>query len=207
MMLHEYAIIGHKRSEIGRWLGFCSLLLAPIITGITTWLSQAPFLLTSVQERLATFTISTGVVYLSIYWLFNCYGWRWLDCILHIPNLNGHWRITGATKNQDGSNRFEWKGELVITQKWDRIAIELKTDQSGSFSETASILVKHDGESKLSYSYQNHPRPGEAELQKHQGFCELIFDISRQNAEGHYFNSLGRYTFGHMSLLKIEQEK
>jgi hypothetical protein len=202
MILHDYAIIGHKRSEIGRWLGIASVVLAPVITSVVTWLSQSAFLIDSVQDKLTAFTLSTGLVYLILYWIFNHFGWKLLDRLLNIPDLNGRWSVTGQTKNQDGTNRFEWEGEMIISQKWDRIAIELKTKQSGSYSETASVLVKHDGESKLSYSYQNHPRSGEAELQKHQGFCELIFDVKRQKAEGHYFNSLGRYTFGHMVLVK-----
>ena len=37
MIAHEYAIIGHKRSEIGRWLGFASVVLAPIVTSLITW--------------------------------------------------------------------------------------------------------------------------------------------------------------------------
>lgn len=203
MTPHEYAIIGHKRSEIGRWLGATSVVLAPFITAAVTWLGQTPILTSSVQGKLATFTISTGLVYLGIYWFFNRYVWRWLDSILQIPDLTGRWQVAGATINQDGSTSFNWQGELIVSQKWDRIAIELKTGQSSSYSETASLLVKHDGESKLSYSYQNHPRSGEVELQKHQGFCELIFDASRKTAEGHYFNSLGRYTFGRMTLTKI----
>jgi hypothetical protein len=71
-----------------------------------------------------------------------------------------------------------------------------------SYSETASVLLKHDGAAKLSYSYQNHPKAGEPELQKHQGFCELTFDEARSSAEGHYFNSLGRYSFGRMQLIR-----
>ncbi len=205
MTPHEYAIVGHKRSEIGRWLGVASVTLAPIITYATSWLPQLFNLTTPIEEKLATFTISTGFTYLVLYWIFNRYGWRWLDRYLQIPDLTGRWKIIGTTKEQDGSNQFEWQGELIVSQKWDRIAIELKTPQSSSYSETASLLVKHDGECKLSYSYQNHPRSGETELQKHQGFCELIFDASHSIADGHYFNSLGRYTFGHMTLTKLTQ--
>lgn len=196
MTLHEYAITGHNRSDIGRWLGIASVLLAPLITNALISLGLA-------YGTLTTFTVSSGLVYITIYWLFNSYGWICLDRFLHIPNLSGTWNVLGATKNLDGTTRFEWQGELVISQKWDRIAIELRTGTSSSYSETASLLLKHDGNAKLSYSYQNHPRSGEAELQKHQGFCELIFDHSCQNAEGHYFNSLGRYTFGHMLLTKV----
>lgn len=205
MTLHEYAIIGHKRSEIGRWLGVASVVIAPILTHLLVSMSQLNFLTESIRGTLATFTFSTGLTYLAIYWLFNCFGWRLLDRFLHIPNLAGRWQINGTSLDQDGSPRFSWQGELVISQKWDRIAIELKTGQSGSYSETASLLIKHDNESKLSYSYQNHPRLGEMELNKHQGFCELIFDPTLNKANGHYFNSLGRYTFGRMELTKINE--
>lgn len=201
MTPHEYSIIGHKRSEIGRWLGVASVVLAPIMTYFIIWISQLHFLI-GLQGKLSAFTVSTGLIYLVLYLVFNCYGWIWLDKILNLPNLSGRWQVNGTTLNQDGTARFNWNGELIISQKWDRIAIELKTSQSASYSETASLLVKHDNETKLSYSYQNHPRSGEAELQKHQGFCELIFNSSLKKAEGHYFNTLGRYTFGRMELTK-----
>lgn len=203
MTPHEYAVIGHKRSEIGRWLGAASVVLAPLLTGIVTWLSQWSVLTDSVQAKMLTFTLSTGIVYALLYWLFNRYGWRLLDIVLGIPVLSGRWTVTGQSLDLDNKVRFDWTGSLTISQKWDRIAIELKTPQSGSHSETASVLLKHDGDAKLSYSYQNHPRIGEPELQKHQGFCELIFDTKRQTAEGHYFNSMGRITFGRMTLEKL----
>jgi hypothetical protein len=205
MTAHEYAIIGHKRAEIGRWLGFASVLLAPILTSVFTWASSLPLLTTSIQAKMVAFTISTGVVYAALYWLFNRYVWRWLNSVLDIPDLSGIWSVTGHSLTLEGELKFEWSGTLKISQKWDRIAIELKTDQSGSFSETASVLLKHDGAAKLSYSYQNHPKAGEPELQKHQGFCELTFDEVRRSAEGHYFNSLGRYSFGRMQLARVAE--
>lgn len=202
MTPHEYAVIGHKRSEIGRWLGFGAVALAPIVTSVVTWASAWSILTTSLQAKMAAFTVSTGLVYASLYWVFNRYGWRWLDKALGIPDLSGRWKVVGQSLELDGKVRFDWAGTIVITQKWDRIAIELKTAQSGSFSETASVLVKHDGAAKLSYSYQNHPRAGEPELQKHQGFCELTFDPQRKASQGHYFNSMGRYSFGRMELTR-----
>ena len=202
MTAHEYAIIGHKRAEIGRWLGFASVLLAPVLTSVITWASSWPLLTASVQAKMVAFTISTGLVYAALYWLFNRYVWRWLNKMLGIPDLSGTWSVTGRSLTLEGELKFEWSATLKITQKWDRIAIELKTGQSGSFSETASVLLKHDGAAKLSYSYQNHPKAGEPELQKHQGFCELTFDEARRSAEGHYFNSLGRYSFGRMQLIR-----
>lgn len=205
MTAHEYAIIGHKRAEIGRWLGFASVLLAPILTSLITWASGWPLLATSIQAKMVAFTVSTGLVYAVLYWVFNRHVWRWLNKVLSIPDLSGTWSVAGKSLSLEGEVKFEWSGTLKITQKWDRIAIELKTSQSGSFSETASVLLRHDGAAKLSYSYQNHPKAGEPELQKHQGFCELTFDEARGWAEGHYFNSLGRYSFGRMQLTRAVQ--
>lgn len=204
MTAHEYAIIGHKRSEIGRWLGFAAILLAPLATGLVTWIAQWPLLTTSLQGKMVAYTVSTGVAYGVLYWIFNVYAWRLVDKHLGIPNLSGTWQVVGKSMQLDGTVRFDWTGSLKITQNWDRIAIELTTSQSSSHSETASVLLKHDGEAKLSYSYQNHPKIGEPELQKHQGFCEFVFHGDGLRAEGHYFNSMGRYSFGRMLLSKTQ---
>ena len=152
MTAHEYAIIGHKRAEIGRWLGFASVLLAPILTSLITWASGWPLLASSIQAKMVAFTVSTGLVYAVLYWVFNRYVWRWLNKVLSIPDLSGTWSVAGKSLSLEGQVKFEWSGTLRITQKWDRIAIELKTSQSCSFSETASVLLKHDGAAKLSHS-------------------------------------------------------
>lgn len=200
MTLHEYAIIGHKRSEIGRYLGLASVLLAPFVTGALTWLSQSPTLTTSLQGKMVLFTVSTGTIYAVLYWVFNRFGWRCIDKLLGIPNLDGEWAVVGDSLELDGTVKYPWSATLTIAQRWDRIAISLKTEQSSSHSETASVLLQANSNAKLSYSYQNHPRAGEQVLSKHQGFCELEFDSETRSAEGHYFNSMGRYSFGRMSL-------
>jgi hypothetical protein len=206
--LHEYTVIGHNRSEIGRWLGVASLILSPLLASALGSLivNNSINIPDGMKGNLASLTVSAALVYLCLYWIFNRYGWRWLDRLLSIPNLSGQWLVTGETLNSDGTTKYDWKARVTITQYWDRIAIELRANQSSSYSDTASLLVKPDGEFKLSYSYQNHPQQGEAQLQKHQGFSELIFNANKKEATGHYFNSLGRYTFGRMKLIKHETE-
>jgi hypothetical protein len=205
MAVHEYSIIGHRRSDVGRWLGAASVFLAPILTSIITSLSQWHVLTQSLQGKMAAFTLSAGTIYGALYLVFDRSGWAWrvFDKVLRIPDLRGNWEVTGESLNLDNAVRFHWSGTLNISQRWDTIAIELDTGQSASSSETASLLVQPNGKAKLSYSYQNHPKVGQAELEKHQGFCELIFDATRSSAEGHYFNSMGRYSFGRMQLQKI----
>lgn len=67
MTPHEYAVIGHRRSEVGRWIGVTSIMAAPLITYPLTLASRLPFLTSSLQSKLTTFTLSTGLVYLALY--------------------------------------------------------------------------------------------------------------------------------------------
>jgi hypothetical protein len=132
------------------------------------------------ESWLAAFTGGTGLVYAVLYYLFDRWIWRAATALLRLPNVGGKWHVRGRTLNAQFP---PWEGELTITQTWERIAISLRTNQSSSSSETASILLARHGEAKFSYSYQNHPRPGEP-LQKRQGFCELIFDPGFTSASG-----------------------
>jgi SMODS-associating 2TM, beta-strand rich effector domain len=198
MSLHEYSIIGHQRASIGRWIGVASIVISPVIAGLLQQVAYFSF----VPVGIAGMSISAGLIYLGLYWTFNKYGWRWLDKLLKIPCIDGVWDVDGATLDEAGNTKYSWKAKLTITQDWDKISVSIKTEQSGSDSETASVLMRPNGEVKLSYSYQNHPRIGEVELQKHQGFCELTFDPEINTASGRYFNSSGRLTFGRMNLKK-----
>jgi hypothetical protein len=208
MALHDYSIIGHRRSDIGRWLGAASVVIAPLLAWLIAWalrvVAHWPVLSSSIEGKMAAFTVSAGTIYGILYLIFNRWGWGWrfLDFVLRVPDLRGEWAVQGESLDLNNQIRFPWQGTLTISQRWDTIAVELKTAQSSSYSETASILIEPNGQAKLSYSYQNHPKIGEAELAKHQGFCELIFEKERTSAEGHYFNSLGRYSFGRLRLRK-----
>lgn len=197
--LHDYCIQGHPRAAIGRWLGVGAAVLAPLTTAC---LAKIPI------HSLATFTVSSGLAYAGLYWIFNNKVWRWTEKLAVVPDLNGKWTVDGKSMSTpDGVVTHEWQGTVTITQKWDKIAIQLQTAKSRSHSESGSMFVSPTKEARLSYSYQNDPEMGEPELQKHQGFCEFVFDPTRQTAVGYYFNSLGRHTFGKMTLTKQLEAK
>lgn len=198
MSLHEYAIVNHSRATVGRWIGVSAAFAAPIVVKLLAYTFSLPFM----PDDFSRIAVSSGVIYFAFYWVFNRYGWRVLDKFLKTPNLSGVWLVDGKTINEAGEVTYAWKAKLTIIQNWDKIAIASKTETSGSDSETASIKLLPDGGTKLSYSYQNHPRVGEKELQKHQGFCELVFDQNLKIASGRYFNSSGRSTSGSMDLKK-----
>ncbi len=193
--LHDYAVFNHNRSTIGRWLGVIAVLSAGGISSL--------FALAGERTGLQIFqtTIATGAVYALLHYIFN--RWVWKLSVFGIPNLSGIWSVIGKTLDENGKVRYDWKANIDIEQKWETIVITLKTRQSESYSYTAS-LAKLGGMNErwqLSYSYSNTPNLDEVhELNSHKGFCELIFKDELMLADGHYFNSNGRRSYGVMEL-------
>lgn len=194
--MHEYAVFGHDRANIGRWLG----LIAILISGGITQLSS---LLTSMTgwEAFSKGTVTVGVIYFVIHWAFN--KWAWKIPFFKIPNLNGVWKVSGQTLDEDSNTKYNWLADLDIEQNWKQISINIKTEKSQSESYTATLLKRNGvrGGWVLSYSYKNDPNLNQIhELNSHKGFCEIEFNKDLKLAEGTYFNSAGRRTYGLMSL-------
>lgn len=196
--MHDYAIFGHDRSAIGRWLSFGSLIIAGGIAQFLAWASSI-----TGWEAFTKASITTGIVYFVIHWIFN--KWAWKIPFFSIPNLNGTWKIIGKTLDENGDTKFDWEGDLGITQDWKSILIHLKTKNSQSKSYTATLSKRHEvcGGWLLSYSYKNEPKLEKShELKPHKGFCEIEIDEKLETGEASYFNSGGRRTFGIMTLNK-----
>jgi hypothetical protein len=196
--MHDYAIVGHDRATVGRWLGFASISIAGGLAQLMAWANN----LTGI-DIFTRATITTGLVYFCLHWAFNKWAWKipWMD----IPNLNGKWILSGQTLNEDCSTRFNWDGEIGIEQDWKSILIHLKTKNSQSSSYTATLSKRHGptGGWQLSYSYKNEPELERShELNAHKGYCEIEFDSGLSIGKASYFNSAGRRTFGVMTLKK-----
>ncbi|WP_122435259.1 pancortin-3 [Pseudomonas viridiflava] len=190
--MHDYAIFGHDRVAIGRWLGTASILVSGGIAQVLTFANQ----LTGWSGFLKA-SITTGAVYFILHWLFNKWVWKasWLD----IPDLSGQWELCGKTLDEIGKTRFEWGGEIGITQNWQHILIHLKTSQSQSWSYTATLAKRHSplGGWLLTYSYTNDPEVESVhELSAHRGYCEAEISKDLMRGKIRYFNHSGRNTFG-----------
>jgi hypothetical protein len=110
---HEYAVLGGlNRATIGHTVGMIAALLA---SGIST----AALVLIGFVKALGFVTdippvvlwpLGIGVVYGSLYWLFNKYVWRWsrLAGLLRVPNLAGRWDCEGQTLNPDKTHSYVW---------------------------------------------------------------------------------------------------
>lgn len=198
--MHDYAVFGHSRATVGRYLGSLSVILTGLISSVILWLHQVEGL-----SFMSVATVSTAAIYFALHWVFNNYVWKKVP-LLKIPDLNGVWSVRGETLSEDdGVIKYNWEAEIDIEQTWEKISINLKTKQSSSESYTATLAKKSGtrGGWVLHYSYSNSPDASQFhELNSHRGYCEVIFDKDLTSGEAAYFNSNGRRTFGKMYLTR-----
>ena len=202
---HEYSVIGHSRASVGRHLGTVAAALASgavllfgFLVGLADWLGLPDI------PPIVLWPITAGVTFSAVHWAFNRYVWRWSRVLawLRIPDLNGEWKVVGKSLNMEKDILHEWKGVITITQTWEKIWVNLRTGQSASNSEAAALIREPAGSFRLMYRYRNEPKIDEVDLSAHVGFAELLFASNLGSAEGDYFNSKGRYTFGTMRLTR-----
>jgi len=196
--MHDYAVFGHDRAVIGRWLGVVSILGASVIAQILSFASS-----TSGWEVLSKSTITTGAVYFALHWVFN--KWAWKFPFLDVPDLNGKWLVESKTLSEEGEIRWQWNGVIGIEQDWKQIVIHLDTETSESLSYTATLMKRNSpiGGWLLSYSYSNESRLEVThELASHKGYCEVVIDKELKVGKANYFNRNGRNTFGVMTLTR-----
>ncbi len=197
--MHDYAVFGHDRAAIGRWLGFISIAVAGGISQL--------LILTNNLSGIDAFTkatITTGIVYFGLHSIFS--KWIWKVPFFSVPNINGTWELEGYTLNNDGTANHDWECSIGIEQNWKNILIHLKTKNNQSASYTATLSKQFDPTERwlLSYSYKTEPEQSH-ELKSYKGYCEIEFDEGLTIGKASYFNSEGKRTVGIMNLKKSAQ--
>lgn len=152
-------------------------------------------------------TIMAGTIFVLLWWLFNKFLWnkRFFKLLSQTPDLNGEWSCKGLGKKQNDENaNFPWNAQINITQNFTEISIHLKTNPTSSQSDSfgATIEKINNDVWKLSYPYKNIPFNSSPDMHAHDGFCQLIFDLKNNTAEGYYFTNNDRKSFGSMKLTK-----
>lgn len=200
MQDHEYSVIGHSRSTIGRHLGTFATILVSLLPAAGVGLSEAVSSLgfPAWSKYFLVIPITAGAIYSAIHWAFNKYGWRPLSYISQIPDISGSWECIGETLNDNGDVLFNWKGNVTISQTWEKIRIRLETETSTSNSVSVALIPEPDGCWMLMYSYKNEPKMGNQKLNSHIGYSEVRVQAGLQTACGEYFTAKGRGTFGRM---------
>lgn len=208
MLEHEYTLLGGvSRLKIGRYLAVISATVSGFIVFVllsSVDLAQRLGIAASIPPSVLSF-VGAGTVFTALSWILNRYAWRWkiINSLLRIPDLAGKWTCTGITMATVSNPPFEWSGEMIIIQTWDRIRVRLKTATSASNSRSAALIKDEADGWRLFYSYRNEPNIDQPELTAHKGFSEILFDPELNTGSGEYFNGHGRYTFGTMSLERV----
>jgi len=203
---HEYAVIGHSRAMVGRFLGIIAgLASSGVAVGIATVISLAERWGFLQARAFWTLPLTAAIFYTLGHLAFDKWAWRtWLiHLVLDIPDLRGKWQCEGETIDPvTGAVTHKWSAEVTVSQGWEKIRIYSQTAQSRSSSVAASIVVEEDVGYILMYSYRNEPRPGEPELKAHYGYAEWHIAADGATADATYFNGGGRYTGGRMKLTR-----
>lgn len=198
-VMHEYTITNQSRHKILFWM---TIIASTISVPITVLLNR---LMSFFQlGAIISFSISSLTVFTILYWLFNNYIWKFkkISKLMGLPDISGKWINEGKSHNIVTNKKYNWKSEIIITQKWDKILIVSKNENS---SDSKSIVGgMHFVEGKgfdFSYHYLNTPVIGQKNLNRHEGFCVLCFSEDLSCAEGYYFNNVkDRSSYGEMKL-------
>lgn len=202
--MHDYSIDNHPKEKILFGLAFIAITAAPVLN-------------VAVEAGLATVEALSGVpappvtavpvfaLFIGLYQLFNRKLWKraWVRKFLLVPDLNGEWACDGEMRLKNGQKaNFQWEGKIVITQSWSKILVHLQTKTSSSKSVSASIFHDKRVGYRLQYYYKNDPTAAALDLNKHDGFAEILFAEDCRSGEGNYFTDQHRQTVGTMSVTK-----
>jgi hypothetical protein len=204
MQDHEYSVIGHRRSTVGRYLGMLATIVVSFLPAVGFGLSElmAELGVPEWGKYFVVIPITASLTYTALHWFFNKYGWRPLSFIAQVPNISGDWNCVGQTLNDDGSVAHDWIAELSISQTWEKIRVRLETKSSISHSVSVALIPEPDGCWMLMYSYINKPKVGNGHLDAHQGYCEMRVVKNLKTAKGEYFTAKGRGTAGTMTFTR-----
>jgi hypothetical protein len=115
------------------------------------------------------------------------------------PDLNGMWLAQLVSSDDDHGRLHE--GIIEIRQDWTRISIELRTDESRSWSTVATVATRPGGPIELCYQYMNEPLAGApTELHAHRGTATLMLTPDGTVLEGEYYTGRDRQSYGTLRL-------
>ncbi|GAA5135179.1 hypothetical protein GCM10023213_08020 [Prosthecobacter algae] len=192
--MHPYSIDTNARQTVYSLLA----IIAFVIPGFV-----ASDRVTHLVGDKLSYPFGVGATFGVLFLLFDHVFWKWLQFILHIPNLNGTWTAKGISSYEDPATGkpMEFVMEYKIKQTFTRIEISGETDKSTSRSTMASLEIDH-AVPIFRYAFENTPRNmSDAELQRHPGLIELRLN-SVAKMTGDYFSGKHRLRYGELIFTK-----
>lgn len=151
--------------------------------------------------------LSTTITINAAMWsLFFKWGWKcrlFYPWLVPFPNLSGKWVAT-IKPNSEAARTKLIQSEVTIIQTYLNIQVLIKTDESRSYSRSASFKIDTNEEIRqLIYTYQNTPGANVRERSEiHYGTAMLDFEGTNKVEElcGEYWTS--RKTTGEIVLIR-----
>lgn len=188
--MHSYGLDGTARQTTYSIIGVLSFLISYRSATIPELFGVSGFI---------PFSLSFGVVFGVLIFIFDRYAWKLLT---RIPNLNGDWEAVGIssyTMDESEAPNHEFSMNVKIKQTFSRIGISTTTGESTSNSTMASFQLNLPIP-VIRYSFENIPmNRSSQELQRHPGMVELRI-IDEKEMSGDYFSGKHRLRFGSLTL-------
>ena len=191
--MHPYATNSSERKNVVVAIALLSVVFGWCLHWVIEWSGlQLPWWV-GAPSVIGSF----GILYqLFDKWLWRIAVFRKIG-IVKVPDLNGRWDVEGHTSFD---RNLSYSGESVIQQTWTRISVFMETDDSRSYSLSASLFVEQPEGCILSYEYQNDPKPGTPlTMHAHRGTCVLRVKDSSL-LQGEYYSGRDRQNYGSLLL-------
>ena len=193
--MHTYSIDTNERKNI--------LLILAVISIVFSWIFYKTLGYYNLSLPWWFESPSVLFFYGLSFVIFDKWLWKYFKKInlIKTPNLSGEWN--GNLKSSFDDHSSEVKATLKIFQTWTMIKILLTTDQSSSYSESASVIINVPEGKYLSYQYVNNPKPDAIKtMHIHRGTVRLVFDKKKNTLKGEYYSGRDRQNFGSICFVR-----
>ena len=193
--MHTYSIDTNERKNI--------LLILAVISIVFSWIFYKTLGYYNLSLPWWFESPSVLFFYGLSFVIFDKWLWKYFKKInlTKTPNLSGEWN--GNLKSSFDDHSSEVKATLKIFQTWTMIKILLTTDQSSSYSESASVIINVPEGKYLSYQYVNNPKPDAIKtMHIHRGTVRLVFDEKKNTLKGEYYSGRDRQNFGSICFVR-----
>jgi hypothetical protein len=193
--MHSYSTDSGERETI--------LLLLAALAIAAAWTESRILQLSHLAVPFWFDAPSTMAFYGIFFKIFDIWLWRvkFLHRIglLKVPVLRGGWK--GFVVSSFDSHKKAHPVKVFIDQTWTKMSVRLQSNNSHSFTSTASLQVHAQEGTVLSYQYENQPQPEALRtMEIHVGTARLVLQADCLALEGYYYSGRGRKEFGSLKL-------
>lgn len=190
--MHSYSI----DSDIRKKVYFGIFVIAMAIPAVFEKIRM----LTGLPDYLAV-PLSFSTIFGALYFIFNCFLWKYFSWLTSIPNLAGEWVASGKSSYTDPvtNENVTFVMAITIRQNFSEMEIFTETAESTSRSTMAGFFSRH-AIPLFRYSFENTPKNmANQELQRHPGLIELRIQ-SDGTLVGDYFSGKHRLRYGELEV-------